>query len=191
MKNIMYLVDNYIFYYNHNNCIKYKLDNNILKNGKVANIKLFIKQFKELLSKNHINLGVFGQSIMVVVNPCYTEADIEVLKNILENLGFHNISFINEIRLYKLNKNNAYLNYNNDYSLLTIINKYNKKEFYLIEREFFLENQFIKFIKSKIKNKDLLVFGLYLNIDEFVKNFGNNCYHFSNDETYLIDLLNK
>lgn len=190
MKNIMYLVDNYVFFYYKGNCIKSKIDN-VLKNGKIANIKKFNEQFKRILNDNHINISIFGATIKVIVNPSYTNADVEVLKNVLENLGFNKISVINEIRLYKLNKHNAYLNYNNEYALLTFINIYEKKEFYIIEKSIFNAKELKKFTKSKIHDKDLLVFGLNNTIDEFVENYGNNCYHFYNDETYLIDLMNK
>ena len=191
MKNIMYLVDNYIYYYYKGKLIKYSLDDNILKNGKIANIKRFIEQFKVMIRTNRINISLFGTSIKVIINPSYTNADIEVLKNILENLGFNKISIINETKLYKLNKHNAYLNYNNEYYILTFINIYDKKEFYLIEQNFFDKKELQKFTRCKLSNKDLLVFGLNKEIDEFVENYGDNAYHFNNDETYLIDLISK
>ena len=186
--NIMYLVDNYIYLSNKGHIIKHSLDNNILNNGRIANIKLFIEQYNKLLDKNRISLGIFNEVIDVIINPSYTKADIEVLKNILNSIGYHKVNTINEFRLYKLNKSNAYFNYNNEYYILSFINMYDKKESYLIEANLLTEKELIKVIKHKINNKDLLVFGLNDNIDMFINNFKNG-YHFNNDETYLIDLF--
>ena len=192
-KNILYLVDNYIYLYNkkRDNLYTYKLDKNILKNGIIADIKKFIKSYNTFLSEQNLNNNLFGDSICVIHNPEYTKADIDVLKNILENLSYSNITFINEIKLYKLNTKNAYINYNDEYLILTYIDSYKQKKVLLFCNLLSI-NEITSLINKRVKKKDILVFGRSKNIDMLINRIKNNkCYHFNNDETYLLDMLKK
>ena len=193
-KNILYMVDNEIIYYNYKReeIIKERLSN-ILKNGKVSDINLFIEKFNLFLKTNNLNNSIFGEEIHIIINYTYTKADKELLTNIFEKLNYRKINLINENKIYKVTNTKAFLNYNKEYSILNYIDKYKEIKFYFIEKDLFNKSDFIKFIKKKIKNKTLIIFGLNKDIESFIEEFSkrykNEVFHYENDEFILINTL--
>ena len=193
-QNVLYIVDDYIFYYvkNTKQIIKEKINNKALKNGKIANVKLFVSSFKKLLSKHKLNNNLFGDTLTIIVNPSFTKVDIEVVTNVFTSLNYRNVKIINELKLYKLNNSNAYLNYNDNYYIFTYIDYFHEKQMYFIESNLMDTQSLIKFIKNKIKKRNIFVFGLNKDIENIItlgeEKTNNNWYHFTNDETYLLDI---
>lgn len=190
--NILYLVDNYVMLYSkkRNEILRYKLPKNILKYGKIADINKFVIEYQKLVKDNNLNNFILGETIHIIINPEYTNADKDILTNIFINMNYRKVSFISEIKQYKLNMTNAYLNYNNEYSILFYINEYKKKEIYMIPSNYVSKEEYYKFIKNKINDKTLFVVGNSNSdelITEFEEKYHNKCYRFANALTYLFD----
>ncbi len=192
-KNILYFVDDCLLYYSkkNNKIIKYKINNKALKNGKIANIKLFISSYKKFINEKKINNTLFGDNITVIINPSYTKADIDVLINVLTNLNYRKINIINEMKIYKLNNTNAYLNYNNTYCIISYIDYYKEKHSLFIETNLLNQKEIIKLINSRLKKRNIFGFGLNPNLSDFLKEIEeksqNIGYMFSNNDTFLLD----
>ncbi len=195
-KNILYLVDDYILLKAKNNSkiYKYKVLNKALKNGKIANAKLFSKSYQKFLQVNKLNNNIFGDAITIIVNPSYTKVDIDILTNVFASLNYRKVNIINEMKIYKFNQKNAFINYNENYLIVSFQNMYKEKETYLIEKDLLTEKDLIKVLKSKLQKRDIFFFGLNPNLDTFAKllesKSNNICYHFKNDETYLLEEIN-
>lgn len=192
-KNILYFVDDYILFYSKNNRqkYKYKINSKALKHGKIANTKLFISNYRKFLKINNLNNNLFGDKIYIIVNPSYTKVDIEVLTNIFNSLNYRKVIIVSELKVTKLNNSNAYLNYNSNYAILSYIDYYKEKHAILIDKELMFKNNLVKILKEKVPKKNIFCFGLNPEIADFIDSISSsprlNAFHFSNDDTYLID----
>lgn len=194
VNNIAYLTDETIYFKNvkTNKIIKQKINKNIIINGKVANIDKFMNVFDKILKDNNINNNIFGDTIKIIVNPTYTNSDNYLIKNLLEKFNFRKVFIENEIKNYKLNKENCYLNINNEYILMSYINEYQKIENYIIPNNFFNdEKSLFDYIKQKIKNKVIYLIGTGEKLNMFFNNFeqdyGNSTYLINESDTYLLN----
>lgn len=194
VNNIAYLTDETIYFKNvkTNKIIKQKINKNIIINGKVANIDKFMNVFDKILKDNNINNNIFGDTIKIIVNPTYTNSDNYLIKNLLEKFNFRKVFIENEIKNYKLNKENCYLNINNEYILMSYINEYQKIENYIIPNNFFNdEKSLFDYIKQKIKNKVIYLIGTGEKLNMFFNNFeqdyGNSTYLINESDIYLLN----
>lgn len=194
VNNLVYLTDEAIYLKNKKvtNVIKYKINKNVILYGKIYNVDKFIKSYSKLLSDNHLNNNLFGDTIKIIINPTYTPADITFLKSIMEKFNYRKIIFENEIKRYKLNNQNAYLNIYNNYSILSYIDEYKKTNSYLIPDNFFIDlDTYLKYIKEKIQDKDLYLIGKSEKINEifkiFEEKYQNKTYIYTDHELYLLD----
>lgn len=194
VNNIVYLTDETIYFKNvkTNKIIKQKINKNIIINGKVANIDKFMNVFDKILKDNNINNNIFGDTIKIIVNPTYTNSDNYLIKNLLEKFNFRKVFIENEIKNYKLNKENCYLNINNEYILMSYINEYQKIENYIIPNNFFNdEKSLFDYIKQKIKNKVIYLIGTGEKLNMFFNNFeqdyGNSTYLINESDIYLLN----
>ena len=194
INNIVYLTDETIYFKNvkTNKIIKQKINKNIIINGKVANIDKFMNVFDKILKDNNINNNIFGDTIKIIVNPTYTNSDNYLIKNLLEKFNFRKVFIENEIKNYKLNKENCYLNINNEYILMSYINEYQKIENYIIPNNFFNdEKSLFDYIKQKIKNKVIYLIGTGEKLNMFFNNFeqdyGNSTYLINESDIYLLN----
>ena len=196
-KNILYLSDDYIFLYSHNlkKMIKYKLPNNVLKNGKVANTKLFIANYKKFMHEYKLNNNLLGDKITIIVNPSYTKTDIDLITNLFQDLAYRKVQIVNEMKLYNLNSSNAYLNYNNEYFIFSYLDYYKVKHSYLLPTELFTESAVIELLSKLIKKRNVFCFGLKKDLAQFILKFeaktSNIVYTFQNNETYLLDTFTE
>ena len=198
INNLLYLTDEYIYLKNRKltNVIKYKINKNIILYGKIYNIDKFIKTFNKLLSEKHLNNNLFGDTLKVIINPSYTPADITLLKTVLDKFNYRRIIFENEIKRYKLNDSNAYLNVFNSYQILSFIDEYHKTKSYLIPANFFNNTtDLLKYIKNKIGKKDLYLIGISDNLSQIFTDFekihSNLTYLYTDHELYVLNSVHS
>lgn len=194
LNNVLYLTDDCIYLKNKkkDKLIKYKINSGIIEYGKIYNIDKFIKVYEKILKDNNLNNNLLGDTIKIIVSPNYTPADITLLKKLFERFNYRKISIDNEIKTYKLNNNNCYLNIFDNYMFLTYIDEYQKIKSYVINNNYYLDIEFlIKSIKNKIKGKDILIFGHGKLLQEIFSKFedlyNNKTYLYSNFDTFIID----
>lgn len=194
-ESIIYLVDNYIYLHSQKEIIKVKLAKGILKNGKIADVKEFMKKYQQLIKQYNLNNSIFGENIEIIIHPDYSKAEKELLKNIFTSMNYRHINLTNEIKLYKLNNTKAFLNYNEEYAILSYINYYKEITSLLIPHQLFKTKELQAYIHTKIPNKVLYIIGRNSKIEEFINSYEENyhqeIYYFLNHETYLLDTINE
>lgn len=192
VNNLLYLTEDIIYLKNKkiDKVIQHKINNSIIKYGKIYNDEKFLKEYAKLLQSNHLNNNLFGDTIKVIINSTYTPMDIKYLKFLLEKFNYRKIIFENETKYYDLNKTKAFLNVQNDYILLSYIDIYNKTKTFFITDDFFSNiNSLLKYIKNKIAMKDLLIIGkgkkISIILEKFENIHHNKTYVYTDSELYL------
>lgn len=194
INNIVYLTDDYIYlkHKKNNNIIKYKLNKNIVEAGKIANQPKFIKSYEQLLNINHLNNSLFGETIKILISPNYNQADIRVLKNLFMCFNYRKVIVENIFKILKLDKNSFYINGYEEYIELFYLDEFNKNNYLLINTNlFFTTDDFFKYLKYRVKNKELYLLGNSDLLSEiftfFEEKYNNKTFMFSNNELYLIN----
>lgn len=194
INNIVYLTDDYIYlkHKKNNNIIKYKLNKNIVEAGKIANQPKFIKSYEQLLNINHLNNSLFGETIKILISPNYNQADIRILKNLFMCFNYRKVIVENIFKILKLDKNSFYINGYEEYIELFYLDEFNKNNYLLINTNlFFTTDDFFKYLKYRVKNKELYLLGNSDLLSEiftfFEEKYNNKTFMFSNNELYLIN----
>ena len=174
-----------------NNIIKYKVSKGILNNGKIVNYIKFNKMYDKFLNDYKLNNKLLGETIRIIVNSNYSLMDINNLKNIFSFFNYRKVIVDLETKYYKLNKDKVYLNIFDNYSTLTYLDEYKKTNNIFITRNmFFTEDDYLKYIKYVVKDKELYLLGegslLDVTFKKFENLFNNKTYIFSDADTYLI-----
>ena len=144
-----------------------------LKYGVIINKNKFInKMKKELLNIGLIN-NIFKNNITIIINNFYKDIDKEIIKEVLEELNFKAISFVQESKILNNCKKNILINCNYSY-------------FYVLYTDF-LGN-----LKINVYNNDLINKELIVNIFNFFSKkeiylYGKNVQEFTN----ILDSKNK
>ena len=115
-----------------------------------------------------------------------------MLKKLFERFNYRKIVVDNEIKTYKLNNNNCYLNVFDNFMNLSFIDEYKKISSFTIYNNYFLTiDKLLSSIKDRIQNKEIILLGhgefLQKIFDYFENKYDNKTYIFTNFETYLID----
>ena len=194
INNIVYLTDDYVYlkHKKNNNIIKYKLNKNIVEAGKIANQQKFIKSYEQLLNINHLNNSLFGETIKILISPNYNQADIRILKNLFMCFNYRKVIVENIFKILKLDKNSFYINGYEEYIELFYLDEFNKNNYLLINTNlFFTTDDFLKYLKYRVKNKELYLLGNSDLLSEiftfFEEKYNNKTFMFSNNELYLIN----
>ena len=148
--------------------------------------------YEKILKDNNLNNNLLGDTIKIIVSPNYTPADITLLKKLFERFNYRKIVVDNEIKTYKLNNNNCYLNVFDNFMNLSFIDEYKKINSFIIYNNYFLTiDKLLSSIKDRIQNKEIILLGhgdfLQKIFDYFENKYDNKTYIFTNFETYLID----
>lgn len=188
---VLHITDDYLYLKKKDKVIKYKLAKDVVYGGKVANINKFMKSLEKLLSENHLNNSLFGEKIKIIVASNYTPADITFLKNIMNCFNYRKISIDKELKYYKLNSTNSYVNVFDNYSNITFLDEYKKVNNIYIETKCFLNNDdLMSYINYILGEKEVYLLGSGNLINEIFSNFENKfnkkTYIFSNYETHII-----
>jgi hypothetical protein len=196
--NILYLTDEYLYLNNKKvkNIIKYPLPKKCVINSKIASTSKFTKVFEKLIKEKNLNNYLFGDTITIIINSTYTDSDLSILKNIFEALNYKKITFINENKLYRLTKENAYLNIYNTYMILTYINEYKKTNTIIIPNNFFDSmTDTIDYINKKINSKEIFLIGNGEELQNFFSLYENKyhipVYLYTDNEYYIMNAVAK
>lgn len=188
---VLHITDDNLYLKKKDKVIKYKLAKDVIYGGKVANINKFMKSLEKLLSENHLNNSLFGEKIKIIVASNYTPADITFLKNIMNCFNYRKISIDKELKYYKLNSTNSYVNVFDNYSNITFLDEYKKVNNIYIETKCFLNNDdLMSYINYILGEKEVYLLGSGNLINEIFSNFENKfnkkTYIFKSFETYII-----
>jgi len=191
---IMYIADDEVFLWKES-LIREKAKRNIINNGKVAKPQEFLKFLETILKKNKLNKGIINNNIIVLVDPNYTQADTEVINNILDQLSFNKIRFINILSLLDISKNKIWIIANKKYMYLIHYNYKNKIEAIFIDLKLFKNNinMLIRHLLIFIKRKQTIIIGIYDNLEmlatKIEKESKSNIYFIDDTITYFIDKI--
>ena len=190
MENILYL-DDYINLYNEKlqKIITYKPYKNTLKFGHIIDSEKFSKNMSMLIKANNLSNNIFNSEISIVINPTYSKLEKQVIKNILEDLNYKNIKFIQELDYLKLSKDNLIINYNYEYMHWYYIDKLGKVKMILLENNE-INCYLIKTILKKLNKKEIYLFGKNIQeIENILKEEPWHYYYFEDSENLIINKI--
>lgn len=193
MENILYL-DDYINLYNKNlnKIIISKPYKNTLKYGKIINREKFIKIFNKIKEENNLNNHILSEKISVIINSNYTVEERTLLKDVLEDLNYKNVVFINEIKLLNIDKKELFINFNETYFYFYYINDLGNVILKMYDNDE-LNRRLIKEMLRIINLKNIVIMGKNINeLINIIKNFNYNYLYYEDSSNLLIKLfLNK
>lgn len=186
MDNILYL-DDFINLYSKKNhaLIILKPYRNTLRNGMIIDRHKFIKKFQKIIDEYNLGSTFFNENIFIVINNLHTYEDKILLKDIMEELNYKNIKFIQETEYLKLNKDNIYINYNNSYFYILYINELGKIEVNLYKKDD-INNGVIKYIIKSLNAKNIILYGKNIKELENILKKGKIDYYFYDDSDNLL-----
>ena len=99
-ENILYFTDTYLLIYcfKKDQLYKFTLPLDIIKIGRIADYKKFIKIYADVLRKTKMNQGLFGENIKIIINTNYNKLDILVLKYIFNYFNYRKIKIEYELK---------------------------------------------------------------------------------------------
>lgn len=190
MDNILYL-DDFINLYSKKNhaLIILKPYRNTLRNGMIIDRNKFIKKFQKIIDEYNLGSTFFNENIFIVINNLHTYEDKILLKDIMEELNYKNIKFIQETEYLKLNKDNIYINYNNSYFYILYINELGKIEVNLYKKDD-INNGFIKYIIKSLNGKNIILYGKNIKeLENILKKEKIDYYFYDDSDNLLIKFL--
>ena len=138
---IMYIVENKVIIWTKEKIIiESKSFKKSIYQGKLYITSEFVKNLEKLIKNNKVNSGLFNNSINVIIEPLYSQADIEILKNCLEKCSFNKINIINITKLCELKRNNIWLLANNGYMYIIQLDYRSKVKYTYIDYKLFKNN---------------------------------------------------
>ena len=190
MENILYL-DDCINLYNKNHkkiiCVKpYK---NTLLNGHIIDRKKFIEKFVNIKRENKLHNKLFNEKIIVIINASYKKEDKILLKEILEELNYKKVEYVNEINLIKIDKNMCFINFNEGYFLLYYLNYKGNVEMKIYANDY-INKALIKDILNIINKSKIIITGK--NAKELIgllEHTKFNYYYYQKFENLFLNLL--
>ncbi len=158
---IMYIADNNIILWHNDNTYTEKVIRKSICYGKIYNTDIFIKSFANILKKHKLNKGMLNNNIYVILDPNYSQLEIEALKYCLEKLSFNKINFINVLDFHKFKKNNIFIIIHKNYLHISYLNYKQRIESVFVDFRLFSNNTKIlcNCISSLIKKKKIIIFG--------------------------------
>lgn len=191
---LLYLTDNNIFYKKNNKIYEMNLEKGIIYNNKICNINKFIKIFETFLNSNNLNNSLFGSNLKIITEMNYNDTDITLLKELFTKFNYKRIVIDKIVKCFKLTKDNAYLNINDNYISMTYLDEFKKIENIGIETKCFRNiTDLMKYIDYITLDKELYLLGsgniLESIFSSFENKFKKKTYIFNNAKTYIISKL--
>ncbi len=187
MNNILYL-DDYINLYSNKlkKIIVEKPYKNTLCNGRVIDTEKFIKKFIKIKENYKLNNSLLNENILVIINSNIKEVDKRILKEILEELNYKKIEFINELEIIKLNKNIIFINYNASYFSIYKVEYNGKIKLNLYENNDINKELILKIIELSNIREIIFTGKNYKELLNILKKSKYNYYYFEENDNLLI-----
>lgn len=192
MDNILYL-DDFINYYSNklNKIVSIKPYKNTLDKGRIINRKKFITCFLKLKEKYDLNNNLFTEKLIIIVNSNLKVEDKLLIKDIMEELNYKNVLFINELEIIKIDIKSLFINFNFSYFNLYFIKEDGKAKLNIYENDFINRNMLLDIIKLLNKNKIIISGKNYKEIINMLKDTNYEYYYFEDNNNIFIDLYLK
>lgn len=143
------------------------------------------------MAKYKLNKSLIANAVTVVIEPTMNLINLEIIKNNLEKLFFNDINFIKLTSLFKINRKNNLIIFNNNY-LYLIKQNYQKPETIFIDYRLFnfqlevLTNH----LYTLINNKSITIFGFNNKVEELATllaaKSNNKVYFVVSPEKYIL-----
>ncbi len=154
--NVIYLIDNKIYYKNNNNIIEFCFKKDIIYELKKEQ---FINNYLSFLRKNKLKTIIFYQTITIIYDSILSKHDCNYLKNIFYEIGYRKVFLKKDISFINASKENAYLITGKQYKLIYRDN-YNQKKEFILNKEILSIKELTIIIKNRVKN-NLIIIGNY------------------------------
>ncbi len=177
---ILFIEDNKLFIINKKVVHDYKCKS--INKGFIINKDMFINEFLKIIKKEKIKLKMLGNDIKIVKNSYFKEADIYYLENILNELGFLKIEYIDIKDFFK--DEATYIEVNNTYMII------NLDEGLYLDLDYYKDIPKILNYFNVLLNKNIVFFGLNKNIP-FIKVMNKDVFYMDNYQNYIPESLLK
>jgi len=191
MKNILY-IDDYINLYSNklNKIINYKPYKKTLWLGRIIDKNKFIKSFLKLKEQNAISNNILSEDLIIIISSIIKEEDKNLFKEIMEELNYKKVYFINELDLIKLTKDYIFINFNYTYFYIYYIQEDGKVNLNIYNKNEINTKIILNIIK--LFNKKIIITGKnYQELLNILKNTDLNYYFYEENNNLFINLLLK
>ena len=156
--------DNIILYINN----EYKIYNfKSIYNYKITNKMLFIDELKNILEINKINNKLLTDNVNIIIENNYTEDDINKLIDILKELSFNHIKFINTKDILNIKENDLIINVS-DNNIKLYHNHNNLDINIYFNKHLDILTIYIKELIEDYKVKNIKMYGTYKQLNKIV-----------------------
>lgn len=190
MDNILYL-DDYINLYNKENhkLIIAKPYKNTLRNGKIIDREKFKKKFKNTLEKYELKESIFRESLIIIINNLFSKEDKILIKDIMEDLNYKNITYIHELDYLKINKKTLLINCNHNYFYFLYTNKFGNTNINIYINDNLNKKNFLNLI-SILNKENIVLYGKnYKEFKNILEENNINYYFYDNADNLIINVL--
>jgi len=190
MDNIIY-IDDYINLYNKKNhkLIITKPYNNTLRNGFIIDKDKFIKKMNKILESNNLKNTFMSENISIIINNLHSKQDKILLREVMEELDYKNIKFIQELEYLKVEGNTLYINCNKSYFYFIYTNYLGNIEINLYKNDNVNKGLIINIIKTLNKNTIILYGKNYLEMANILQKNCKDYYFYEEFDNLIIKLL--
>lgn len=192
MENILYL-DDYINFYvkKLDKIINIKPYKKTLYNGKIIDRKKFIKNFQKIKDEYKLNNFIFNEKITLIINSTYNKEDKIIFQEIMEELEYKNITFINELEFIKIDKKSIFINFNYSYFYLYYLNEFGNIKLKVYQNDLINKKLLIHIIEL-INKKQLIITGKnYKELINILKKTNYKYFYYEKNDYLFIHLLLK
>ena len=176
----VYFLDNNLILVNNKKVINKKVKS--INKGYIINRDLFINEFLGIVKKEKIKIKLLNSRVIVIKNTYFREADIFFIENIMNEIGFLKVDFLDIRNFWE--KDNVYVELNTNYMIINF-----DKGLYF-DLDYFKDiPKIITYFKETF-NKDIYLYGTNKNIVNIrIKN--KLIYYFDNYDTFIVDNILK
>ena len=183
-------IQNGIIVFTNHKLLKFIMSS--VDNYKIIDKSIFIEEITTIIKDNNINNHILTDNINIIIDDTYTNYDKENLSQILKDLSFNQINFINLITIFSLDNHELLIDISNNImkfyyqgQLLSINVYFNKYKQTLIT--------YLKDIIQDENIKTIKIFGNYEELSTLVKQISKtifkDIYIYSHPDLMPIKLL--